>query len=158
MESEPKYETEKRCCYICDGRKLCHVCGQQTLLACSDCRIDLAATVRVCNKQECRDAHDKVCPAVLKAAIAAWNTRPALAGPDIPELAITHADSSQARRWMVETYGEEVFEARKVVVKPIELLSLRRALLIRERQLHAVCAQLAATRAALDEARKDAGK
>lgn len=51
----------KRCCTVCDAQKVCHICGAQTLLACSDCRLNLSATVYVCGKRECREAHDRVC-------------------------------------------------------------------------------------------------
>lgn len=33
-------------------------CGRVTDLACSDCRIDLGRAVYVCERQECRDAHE----------------------------------------------------------------------------------------------------
>ena len=38
----------------------CVVCGTETVMACSDCAIDSAGTVsvHVCNKTECRDAHE----------------------------------------------------------------------------------------------------
>ena len=39
----------------------CHVCGDQTFLACSDCRINFTATVWVCKKSSCRDEHEKLC-------------------------------------------------------------------------------------------------
>jgi hypothetical protein len=55
------YDPEKRCCSVCDAKKVCHVCGEQTLMACSDCRINLGATVYVCGKRKCREAHDRVC-------------------------------------------------------------------------------------------------
>ena len=53
------WEEEKRCCSICDAKKVCHVCGTQTLYACSDCQINLNATVYVCGKNECRDTHEQ---------------------------------------------------------------------------------------------------
>lgn len=56
-----KYKAEKRCCSVCDRKKVCHVCGEQTLLACSDCQINFAATVYVCQKSACRDAHERKC-------------------------------------------------------------------------------------------------
>jgi hypothetical protein len=71
--NDPKMQPldkEKSCCTVCDARKKCHVCGQQTLFACSDCRIDLGVTVHVCNKKECIDAHEQKCPATLKSTIA----------------------------------------------------------------------------------------
>jgi hypothetical protein len=55
------YEAEKRCCTVCDAKKVCHVCGEQTLWACSDCRINLGTTVYVCQKAKCRDEHEKKC-------------------------------------------------------------------------------------------------
>lgn len=58
---EEKYVAEKRCCTICDRKKLCHVCKQPTLLACSDCRIDFATTIYVCGNSECRDRHERKC-------------------------------------------------------------------------------------------------
>lgn len=45
----PKPKTEK-CCHICDA---------PTDLACSDCRINLRATVYVCGRGECRDEHER---------------------------------------------------------------------------------------------------
>jgi hypothetical protein len=53
--------TLKRCCTICDAKKVCHVCGEQTLLACSDCQINFGATVYVCSKPSCRDEHERKC-------------------------------------------------------------------------------------------------
>lgn len=38
--------------------KYCHVCGDVTKLACSDCAISFGATVNVCSKSTCRDAHE----------------------------------------------------------------------------------------------------
>ena len=37
----------------------CHVCDSATEFACSDCRINLHATVNVCEKPACRDEHEK---------------------------------------------------------------------------------------------------
>lgn len=54
-------EQTKPCCTVCDAKKLCHVCGARTLMACSDCRINLGATVHVCGKRSCREAHDRLC-------------------------------------------------------------------------------------------------
>lgn len=51
----------KRCCTVCDARKVCHVCGEQTLWACSDCQINLKAAVYVCGRRECRERHDRMC-------------------------------------------------------------------------------------------------
>lgn len=64
------YKAEKRCCSVCDKNKLCHICGDQTLLACSDCRINLAATVYVCQRSSCRDEHERVCGEWLRNALA----------------------------------------------------------------------------------------
>lgn len=61
------YEKKKRCCTVCDAKNLCSVCNDATLYACSDCQIDLAATVYVCPKPACRDAHEPKCPFHLKA-------------------------------------------------------------------------------------------
>lgn len=38
----------------------CIVCGDSTILACSDCAIDSGGkkSVHVCKKSECRDAHE----------------------------------------------------------------------------------------------------
>lgn len=44
-----------------DAKKACHVCGDQTLWSCSDCQINLSATIYVCSKRECREHHDWVC-------------------------------------------------------------------------------------------------
>jgi len=55
------YESEKRCCSVCDRQKVCHVCGVQTLMACSDCRMNFKAVVYVCIKPACRDAHERMC-------------------------------------------------------------------------------------------------
>lgn len=61
MTDHSPYTELKRCCTICDARKVCHVCGEQTLFACSDCRINFAATVYVCTKPACRDEHERKC-------------------------------------------------------------------------------------------------
>lgn len=53
--------SEKKCCNVCDRKKVCHICGDQTLMACSDCRINFKAVVYVCKKVECRKAHDRRC-------------------------------------------------------------------------------------------------
>jgi len=55
------YVEEKRCCVVCDHKKVCHVCGEHTLFACSDCQINFKATVYVCTKQKCRDTHERKC-------------------------------------------------------------------------------------------------
>ena len=48
----------------------CVVCGSMTVFACSDCAIDSggARSVHVCQKRECRDAHEAACHAKLKRA------------------------------------------------------------------------------------------
>ena len=56
-----EYKEQKRCCSICDAKKICHVCGKQTLYACSDCQINFNATVYVCQSSKCRDAHEMRC-------------------------------------------------------------------------------------------------
>ena len=45
------------CPYI---EKSCDVCGENTVLACSDCAIDSHGTcsVHICNNSECRDKHE----------------------------------------------------------------------------------------------------
>lgn len=55
------FNEEKRCCSVCDAKKKCHICGQQTLLACSDCRINFGVTVYVCSNSKCRDTHESKC-------------------------------------------------------------------------------------------------
>lgn len=55
------YQAEKHCCSICDRQKVCHVCGKQTLIACSDCRLNFGAVVYVCPTTACRDAHESKC-------------------------------------------------------------------------------------------------
>jgi hypothetical protein len=55
------YTAEKKCCSICDRQKICHVCKEQTLLACSDCRLNFGAIVYVCRKPSCRDEHERKC-------------------------------------------------------------------------------------------------
>jgi hypothetical protein len=39
--------------------KACHICGKPTDMACSDCQINLRATVYVCPDSTCRDEHEK---------------------------------------------------------------------------------------------------
>lgn len=56
-----RYNHTNRCCTICDAKKVCHVCGEQTLWACSDCRINFATTIYVCQKPACRDEHELKC-------------------------------------------------------------------------------------------------
>ena len=65
MPRPSEFHEEKRCCTVCDARKHCSVCDQQTRMACSDCAIDLRAVVYVCEKKSCRDAHEAKCPHVL---------------------------------------------------------------------------------------------
>lgn len=61
----------KRTCPDCGGmhfgslkcpfiKAACVICGDQTILACSDCAIDSGgkASVHVCQKSECRDRHE----------------------------------------------------------------------------------------------------
>lgn len=36
----------------------CVVCGNKTVMACSDCAIDGKPGVHVCSKVECRDKHE----------------------------------------------------------------------------------------------------
>lgn len=52
---------EKKCCSVCDTKKLCYVCGTATLFACSDCRIEFKVSVYVCGKSECRSRHESKC-------------------------------------------------------------------------------------------------
>lgn len=49
----------------------CTQCGALTDLCCSDCQIDLKALVRVCERPECRDGHERDCPATLRARLRA---------------------------------------------------------------------------------------
>ena len=44
----------------------CHVCGNDTQMACSDCRIDFGVSIHVCMKPECITAHELKCPHELK--------------------------------------------------------------------------------------------
>ncbi len=60
-DQEPVDVAEKRYFYICDAKKVCHVCGDQTLLCCSDCAINFSAAVRVCKKTDCRNEHERKC-------------------------------------------------------------------------------------------------
>ena len=55
------YEGIKHCCTVCASKNRCHVCGDPTQMACSDCRIDLQTTVFVCSKKSCRDEHETKC-------------------------------------------------------------------------------------------------
>ena len=36
----------------------CVICGDDTIMACSDCAIDTGKSVHVCTKSECRDRHE----------------------------------------------------------------------------------------------------
>lgn len=65
------YKAEKRCCTVCDRKKTCHVCGQQTLYACSDCRIDFGVTIYVCANRKCQAAHELKCSARLREKLEA---------------------------------------------------------------------------------------
>ena len=50
------------CSYTCPFIKApCIVCGAETIFACSDCAIDAGGkeSVHVCEKSECRDAHER---------------------------------------------------------------------------------------------------
>lgn len=44
-----------RCPYV---KSPCIVCGDETVLACSDCAIDGKGSVHVCTKSECRESHE----------------------------------------------------------------------------------------------------
>ena len=55
------YSAERKCCSVCDAKKRCHVCKEQTLIACSDCQINFSATVYVCQKAKCRAEHERKC-------------------------------------------------------------------------------------------------
>jgi hypothetical protein len=46
-----------KCPYI---KEPCSVCGELTIMACSDCAIDSGGkkSVHVCQKSECRDKHE----------------------------------------------------------------------------------------------------
>ncbi len=63
------FDEIKRCCTVCDAKKVCHICGAQTLWACSDCAIDLSATIHVCPSKDCRNAHEEKCPARLRSRL-----------------------------------------------------------------------------------------
>lgn len=64
--SAERYEQEKRCCTVCDAKKVCTICGTATLYACSDCRIDFQTTIYVCPSTACRDRHEEKCSARLR--------------------------------------------------------------------------------------------
>lgn len=65
-----KYPKQKYCCSVCAQKRRCRVCDAETELACSDCAIDLGATVYVCKKKTCRDYHEKKCGQSLRAQVA----------------------------------------------------------------------------------------
>ena len=67
-------ESQKRCCTICDAKKICHICGDQTLLACADCAINFGATVYVCHKSLCHDEHEIKCYNAAKQEIKKLRT------------------------------------------------------------------------------------
>ena len=66
------YFAERRCCTVCDAKKLCTICGAQTDMACSDCRIDFQSTIYVCSKNECRNEHEGKCSARLLEKLAKY--------------------------------------------------------------------------------------
>lgn len=55
------YQKKKHCCTVCDTQKRCRVCGDHTFYACSNCQINLGATIYVCQRSECRNEHEKKC-------------------------------------------------------------------------------------------------
>lgn len=109
-QTSSHYEELKRCCTVCDRKKKCHVCGEQTLFACSDCRINFQATVYVCAKDSCQDAHEQKCfshrPALPHAVPAGWKMVPIEPGTceldDSPHLlafaVALHANISEEKR------------------------------------------------------------
>ena len=56
----------------------CVVCGDETMLACSDCAIDGAGetSVHVCKKPECRDAHEAASHGAALSALAIKDKEP----------------------------------------------------------------------------------
>lgn len=52
---------EKYCCSSCANKRRCHICGNVTDMACSDCRIDLGAIIYVCKTAACLMAHEQKC-------------------------------------------------------------------------------------------------
>lgn len=56
----------------------CHVCKEPTEMCCSDCAIDLGASVYVCGKRECREHHDTHCPGTREDAPFDWGALAAL--------------------------------------------------------------------------------
>jgi hypothetical protein len=97
------FEETKPCCTICDAKKTCSVCGQQTLLACSDCRIDFQTTIYVCKQAECRERHKAKCPYELRAEVSRLredlNTAETLKALDMAETIIElRADVSRLQQ------------------------------------------------------------
>lgn len=37
---------------------VCVICGEETVFACADCRIDTGMTINVCSSTDCRDRHE----------------------------------------------------------------------------------------------------
>lgn len=70
-EQQEKYPAEKWCCTVCAQKRRCSICDVETTTACSDCAIDLRATVYVCSKATCRKAHDAKCPHELAERVIA---------------------------------------------------------------------------------------
>lgn len=67
--------------YKCPFLVPCVVCGDETVMRCSDCSIDSGgrARIAVCTKSECRDEHEKIHPDVVHMATDAdggGNERP----------------------------------------------------------------------------------
>lgn len=73
-QAEERWSAEKSCCTVCDRRKECHICGTQTLYACSDCRIDFGVSIYVCTSSACRTAHESKhrSDAGLRALVEKW--------------------------------------------------------------------------------------
>jgi hypothetical protein len=61
VQADGRYISERRCCSVCDRQKVCHVCGTQTLMACSDCRLNFGAVIYVCTNTVCRAEHERKC-------------------------------------------------------------------------------------------------
>ena len=66
---EKRVVAEKSCCTICDAKKRCSVCETQTLLCCSDCRVDLKSSIYVCGSLTCGKSHDKKCPGTRESSM-----------------------------------------------------------------------------------------
>jgi hypothetical protein len=123
--NDPKMQPldkEKSCCTVCDARKKCHVCGQQTLYACSDCRIDFGVTVYVCNKKECRDAHEQKCPAALLRTIAGLRTDNEAKYARIAELELQRAEVLEA-----VTYVCDVEQVNRITERSLNARTTRMA-------------------------------